>query len=78
MVARTEMAQSQNLGTVARYRESGIVQAVQIVDGDGCGWTSHNDGDIADGTIRSLSDFEAWPTSHPNCIRSASPVLGDL
>lgn len=77
MVARTEMAGANNLGSVSRYRDSGIVESVRVFDGPDCGWTDHNDPDAADGSVRSLSDAEDFPYAHPNCLRSFSPVMAD-
>jgi len=74
-VARTELATADNAGAVARYRASGLVDEVAIIDGPECGWTAHDDGDLANGTRRSLDDFENHTLSHPNCVRSRSPVI---
>lgn len=38
-----------------------------------CGWVSHKDSDIADGTIRDIDDALAHPSAHPNCIREFLP-----
>ena len=42
-----------------------------------CGWSEHDDDDKADGSIRTLEEYEATPISHPNCLRSAAPYQGD-
>lgn len=75
LIARTETATAYNLGSAAAYRASGLVSQVEIFDGIGCGWISHDDPDIAAGSIRSLSDAEAYPISHPNCQRSWAPYF---
>jgi hypothetical protein len=49
-------------------------------DGDDCGWTSHDDPDKADGTIRTLDEASDYPLPHPNCVRGWTPrrrVEGD-
>lgn len=75
MIARTEVGIAQNQASAARWRTSGLVEEVDISDGVDCGWTSHDDGDFADGTRRTLGDYEAFPSSHPNCVRGASAVI---
>lgn len=76
VIARTETAVVYNQGSLAGYRASGRVEKVQIFDGDDCGWTSHDDPDGADGSIRTLDDAEEHPIAHPNCVRSWAPVVG--
>lgn len=73
-VALTESATAYNLSSAAAWRDSGIVETVRIFDGDGCGWKSHNDPDLAHGSVRTLEEYQAQPLSHPNCQRAASPV----
>jgi len=75
-IARTELAIADNKGAVARYRQAGIKQ-VQVWDGPECGWTSHDDVDHADGSIRDIDDFESYPVAHPRCVRSRGPVIED-
>jgi hypothetical protein len=77
-IARTESAVTYNQASAAGWRDSGLVEKVVIVDGLGCGWESHDDPDEADGTIRTLEEFEAQPISHPNCVRSAFPFVEEL
>lgn len=48
-------------------------QWVEVSDGPGCGWTAHTDPDTADGTIRSIDEADAYPISHPGCIREITP-----
>lgn len=74
-IARTESALALAHSSVAGWRDSGRVEKVIIRDGDGCGWSGHDDGDLADGSIRTLDDYEAHPLAHPNCRRSAAPAL---
>lgn len=72
-VARTEMAHHYNLGSLYAYRESMMVEAVNVFDGDrdaGC--------NAANGTTQSLAWAEANPIEHPNCQRVFAPVLVPL
>ena len=48
-------------------------QWLEVRDGAGCGWTSHTDEDTADGTLRTVQDALAHPTSHAHCIREFRP-----
>ncbi|MEU6475315.1 hypothetical protein ABZ858_00215 [Streptomyces sp. NPDC047017] len=61
-----------NAGTLNRTRESGV-EYVEIFDGIGCGWTSHQDPDKASGTVRSIAEAADWPISHPRCRRAFGP-----
>lgn len=74
-VALTETANAYNLASSAGYAASGLVDEVEIFDGPECGWTEHDDPDLADGSIRTLDDFDEYPTAHPNCQRAAGPVV---
>ncbi|MFI2620387.1 hypothetical protein [Streptomyces sp. NPDC018584] len=40
-----------------------------------CGWTSHEDSDIANRTVRTVQDALAHPISHPHCVREFLPRL---
>jgi hypothetical protein len=51
------------------------VSYVEIRDGADCGWTSHNDPDRANRTLRTVQDALAHPTAHPNCQRELLPRL---
>ena len=60
-----------NLATVVGwYVANGIVT-------HNCGFTSHDDADHADGSIRTIDEFEAYPVAHPRCVRSRGPVIED-
>lgn len=74
MNARTTTAIAYNKGTFRQARDDGFGRLL-VHDGaeDGCGWTSHDDPDLADGSIRSIEDCEAYPISHPRCVRGFSP-----
>ncbi|MFF4504816.1 hypothetical protein [Streptomyces sp. NPDC001401] len=58
-----------NAGTLNRVREAGV-QHVEVFDGAGCGWTSHQDLDKAGGTVRTVEEAADWPISHPRCRRA--------
>lgn len=74
-IARTESATAYNQGSVLSYRSSSVVDEVEIYDGDDCGWTSHDDPDLANGSVRSLDDFADYPVAHPNCVRAGAPIV---
>jgi hypothetical protein len=48
---------------------------LEVRDGNGCGWASHEDDDKADRTLRTVQDALAHPTAHPHCIREFLPRL---
>ncbi len=73
MIARTELALADQQSAVDRYRAGGV-EVVEVFDGPGCGWTSHDDPDIANGSVRTLDQAETQPLSHPNCRRAFLPV----
>ncbi|WP_228981267.1 hypothetical protein [Streptomyces sp. DH12] len=65
-----------NTGSILTAAEQLACTHVEVRDGAGCGWTSHQDPDTADGTLRTISDALAHPTAHPHCIREMRPHLG--
>ena len=71
-VARTTSANSYNQGELTQIGSDGI-EWVEVFDGADCGWVSHDDTDLANGTIRTLADAGAHPLSHPRCARSFGP-----
>ena len=73
-IARTEMALAEQAAAHERYAAAGI-QKVRILDGPECGWTSHDDPDLANGSTRTMAEAEAQPLSHPNCRRASVPVI---
>lgn len=75
IIALTESANAFNLSSVAGYRETGLVEQVEVYDGTDCGWTEHNDPDLADGSTRTLDEAQAYPISHPHCQRAFGPVV---
>ncbi len=58
-----------NAGTLNRAYEAGV-RFVQVFDGPGCGWTSHQDSDKASGTVRSVEEAARYPIAHPRCQRA--------
>ena len=74
-IARTEAKYAQNVSTIRAYVRSDVVEALRVFDGADCGWTGHDDPDLADGTIRSFRDAEQYPLAHPRCVRSFAPVV---
>ncbi|MFF8910508.1 hypothetical protein [Streptomyces olivaceoviridis] len=51
------------------------VAYVEVRDGADCGWTSHDDPDRANRTLRTAQDALAHPTSHAHCVREFLPRL---
>lgn len=51
------------------------VDYVEVRDGPGCGWQSHDDPDQANRTLRTVQDALAHPAAHPNCQREFLPRL---
>lgn len=72
MLARTKGRVAQNSGSVNAYFEIGI-EYLEVFDGGTCGWTSHQDVDKANGTIRTAEACAAQLLSHPNCRRTFGP-----
>jgi hypothetical protein len=75
VIALTETATVYNMAALGGYRESGLMDEVEVFDGEDCGWTEHDDPDLASGSRRSLDDADAYPISHPNCQRAFGPVV---
>jgi hypothetical protein len=48
---------------------------LEVRDGADCGWTSHDDPDRANRTLRTVQDALAHPTSHAHCVRELLPRL---
>ncbi len=69
MLVRTRSAEAYNEGTLNTLAGAGV-EFVEVLDGGDCGWTSHDDGDKANGTVRSLDDCRQQQLSHPRCRRS--------
>jgi hypothetical protein len=69
MLMRTKTAQAYNAGTLNFLGKAGVGY-VEVLDGTGCGWTSHDSGDAANGTVRTVEEAAMHPLSHPRCKRS--------
>lgn len=74
-ISLTETANAYNLSSISAYKTSGLVDGVEVFDGPECGWTEHDDPDLADGSIRTLDEANDYPISHPNCQRAFGPVV---
>jgi hypothetical protein len=74
-IALTETANAYNTSTIAGYEDSGLVEEVEVFDGPECGWTEHDDPDLADGSTRTLDEANDYPIAHPNCQRAFGPVV---
>jgi hypothetical protein len=48
---------------------------LEVRDGHGCGWETHESEDKANRTLRTVQDALAHPTSHPHCVREFLPRL---
>lgn len=73
VIAVTEIATARQLAALERYQEAGVGM-VQVMDGASCQWVTHDSGGLAAGTIRTVIEAHAHPTSHPNCQRVFVPV----
>lgn len=49
------------------------IEWLEVRDGRDCGWTSHDDPDRANGTLRTVQDALAHPSAHPHCVRELLP-----
>jgi len=74
IIALTESANAYNQSAVAAYREANV-EMVEVYDGPDCGWTEHDDPDLADGSTRTLDEAEEYPEAHPHCQRAFGPVV---
>lgn len=68
MVARTKSGVAYNSGSLNQWHQDGVGY-VEVMDGAACGWSSHDDPDKANGTVRSVVDASGHMLSHPNCRR---------
>lgn len=75
-IARTETAWASGKAETKAWAELKLTH-VEIYDGDGCGWSGHEDPDTANGLIVTLARYESQLLSHPNCVRTAAPVVKD-
>lgn len=72
-VARTEIATATQYAAHDRYRAADVSEVI-ISDGVDCGWTSHDDPDKANESVRTIDEADETPISHPNCIRTSIPL----
>lgn len=68
LIAETETRNATNVDLIETAEGAGITELF-VADGLECGWTYHEDPDLANGSIRSLSDARAFPLAHPRCQR---------
>lgn len=68
-VVRTKTALAYNGGQLNIAVEHDV-PFVQVSDGAGCGWTSHDDPDTANGSVRTRDEANEYPIAHPRCARS--------
>lgn len=71
MLIRTKTAEAHQLGGFQQARNIGI-EYMEIMDGPGCGWSSHQDSRKANGLIVTVEEAAKYPLSHPRCRRVAS------
>ncbi|WP_055693973.1 hypothetical protein [Streptomyces prasinopilosus] len=64
-----------NTGAVRTALDELGTEWVEVRDGNGCGWESHDSPDKADRTLRTVQDALAHPTSHVHCVREFLPRL---
>lgn len=69
MAVRTTTAQAYNEGSFQLGSQIGVM-FYEVFDGPTCGWSFHEDGDLADGKIVTDDEAREYPISHPNCRRT--------
>src|SRR5262252_2504384 len=74
-IVRTELSYANAQATLDTYRQQ-TVEWVEVQDGDECGWTDHDDEDLADGSFRTMDEADEYPIAHPNCVRVFLPSDG--
>lgn len=47
---------------------------LEVRDGHGCGWETHDSADKADRTLRTVQDALAHPSAHPHCVVEGTEV----
>jgi len=72
MLLRTKTAEAYQAGMLDLGAEAGW-QWWEIMDGPDCGLRSHNDIVKANGLVVPFETAQAYPSSHPNCLRATSP-----
>ncbi len=68
-IARTEIANAQNTGTLARYQSAGVTR-VTVRDGEEDALCAEYNG-----TVQTLDWALSNPTAHPNCTRAFAAVV---
>jgi hypothetical protein len=63
-----------NLAVINHSTASGV-RYFAISDGLGCGWSAHNDSDLAAGSVRTLEEVSSYPISHPRCVMPGTEVV---
>jgi hypothetical protein len=69
---RTTTARAYNVGAINTMSQLGT-EWCELLDGFGCGLTSHDDPVKANGLIIRVSEAALYPLSHPRCRRAISP-----
>jgi len=77
MAVNTKLAVAFNAGALNAAAGLGAAY-IEVRDGPECGWSTHRDPDKADGTVRAIEDFAAFPIAHPNCVRTPGAVRLDV
>lgn len=72
MLIRTKTGLLYQAGTLNAGRQAGI-EYYEILDGEDCGVTEHNDPQQANGLIVPFRVAAGFPLSHPNCRRALAP-----
>jgi len=72
LISKTENAVIGNITRIKAAKESSLIVAVLVSDGDGCTICS-----TIDGQIWSLEEAESNPIQHPNCIRQFTFLTAD-
>lgn len=65
-------ARAYNTGTIRGALSKGI-SVFEVSDGEGCGWSSHNDPEQANGKLVTADEALAFPIAHPHCVRQFIP-----
>lgn len=64
-----------NAGAARTALDDMGAQFLEVNDSPDCGWTSHDDPDRANLTVRTIADALAHPLSHAHCVREFLPRL---
>ena len=76
LIALTETGNAFNRSSMVGYAGAGV-ELVEVFDGPDCGWSQHNDPELAHGSIRKLADASKRPLSHPRCQRAFGASFAD-